>query len=205
MLNAVMLYCPHLNRDPRHVLARVPNVYMLTGMKGKQPGETGEDACIEMHWRAIRHAQKMGWDRVFVMEDDCQFTEHWNYDRWCADTQWAEDHGYDVLTGGVVQVYDPQLVRSPQPNESGLLACSSFHSAHCISYMKSAYEKILDHTPWPYDTSIGQVAGCTCLVTFPWVAVQRPGWSGILKQEVNYLGNYTLYQQILESQLGVAL
>lgn len=198
-MRSEIIYCPHLDRDLRGILAKVPNPRIYTGL----PTERGEDGCLESHKAIVRSAQLDEVSAVFVMEDDCEFTEHFCYDRWLRDARWAQEHGYDVLVGGCVQTYDPKVVRlNAQSSDSGcMIEVSAFHSAHCIVYFESAYSKI-QQTVQPYDVSVGQV-GCRVVMTYPFVAVQRPSYSGILRHDVNYVPLYQQYEMHLGRALGL--
>lgn len=242
-MRSFIIYCPHLNRDVRGLLNAVPFTRIWTGEKT----ERGEDGCLQCHQGIVRLARASGWPAVFVMEDDCAFTPHFDYAQWAADVEWAAANRYDVLVGGCVQTYDPVIVRpagiltdslqtsvekakvwlnalessalegpylpltaeqiiQPQPDApagSGgvLVHVSRFHSAHCIAYLESGYDKIL-RTVQPFDVSVGE-QGARIVMTYPFVAVQRPTYSGILQQEVNYVPLYKQYEEHLGRALGL--
>lgn len=184
-----IIYCPPLNRDIRGILKHVPNPRIATGKL------TGEWGCINAHKDIVRRAKADGLSEVFVMEDDCEFTEHFNFEKWCAQVQWVRENGYNVLVGGCVQTYHPRVV------DEGLIAVSAFHSAHCIVYLRDSYDIVLD-VPAPLDLSIGQM-GAKVLMTFPFVAVQRPAFSGILNKDVDYMPLYKGYEENLGRMLGI--
>lgn len=190
-VRSFVIHCPHLNRDVRGILNAVPNVRIWTGY----PTERGEDGCLQAHQGIVALAKQHSWPRVFVMEDDCQFTKHFDYERWEEDARWSAVNGYDVLVGGCVQTYGPKIVRD------GLVRVDKFHSAHCIVYNASGYDKILQ-TIQPFDTSIGD-QGAKTVMTYPFVAVQRPVYSGILKKDVNYVPLYEQYEGHLGRALGL--
>lgn len=194
-MRAVILSCPHLKRDLRPILARIPGAEILLGEKTPK----GEDGCLEMHKSVVRSAQAAGDPSVFVMEDDCQFTAAFDYARWLDDAAWAEAHGYDVLAGGCVKTYHPKPVRA------GLIEVSAFHSAHCLVYSASGYAKVL-RAVQPFDLSLGSrvaskfvttYVGCRIALTFPFVAVQRPAYSGILRKPVDYVPEYVAHEREL--------
>lgn len=188
-MNAAIIYCPHLNRDIRGLLNAVPMPQIWTG----EQTEKGEDGCLACHQAIVREAKRLAWPAVFVMEDDCQFTEHFDYERWQDDARWAADHGYDVLVGGCSLTYDEKVVRS------GLIEVSAFHSAHCIVYLASSYDAVL-RTVQPFDVSVGR-SGARVVMTWPFVAVQRPTYSGILKQDVDYRPLYAKHTERLARKL----
>lgn len=188
-MNAI-LYCPHLNRDIRGLLNAVPHPRILTGARTPK----GEDGCLEGHKAIIRTAMAEGAERVFAMEDDCQFTEHFTYVDWMQKADWAEAHGYGAMAGGCVMTWDNKKVAE------GLIEVTRFCSAHCMMYFERGYKYILEAVQ-PYDMTLGDClnkVGIKCLVTWPFVAVQRPSYSGILDKNVNYLDNYVSHERTLE-------
>lgn len=192
MTRAVVLHAPHLGRDLRWLRAEMPNLQVQFG----EPTERGEDGCLEGHKIAVREAMALGEERVFVMEDDCQFTTRFNLARWESDADWAQANGYDVMSGGCTRTYDERVVRD------GMVEVSAFHSAHCVVYFRSGYEKAL-RAVQPYDWSLGKDCGMRCVLTWPFVAVQRPSYSGILRQLVDYVPYYVQHERALGALLGM--
>lgn len=186
-MKSIILYCPHLDRDLRPVFKQVPNTLILTGY----PTPQGHDGCLEMHKQAIRIAKHHGWDRVFVMEDDCDFTPAFSWDAWQQDATRAREIGGDMLVGGCVGTYGARRLTDR------LVAVDRFHSAHCVVYFSSGYDRALNAVQ-PYDISLGEV-GVRPIVTVPFVAVQKPSFSGILLQDVNYVPLYHMHEQYLLS------
>jgi hypothetical protein len=179
-VRAIILHCPHLGRDISELQA-IPHAEILLG----EPTPRGEDGCLEMHKEAVRIAIADGDPQLFVMEDDCQFTQNFSYDKWIVDLVWAAMHGYDVVVGGCTRTSGERQVRD------GIIEVSAICSAHCIVYFDTAYEKVLKAVQ-PFDISLGRDCGLKIALVHPFVAVQRPSYSGILKQEVDYV---PLYQQ----------
>jgi hypothetical protein len=185
-MRSVVLHCPHLGRDLAPLYAAIPGLLEHVGL----PTPRGEDGCLESHKTIIREAMDAGADRVFVLEDDCAVTSNFDLARWTADADWAATHGYDVLAGGCTLTYAPRLVRA------GLIEVAAFHSAHCVVYFQSGYAKALQAVQ-PYDVSLGRDCGLRCLVAWPFVAVQRPSFSGILQKPVDYVPDYLGHQAAL--------
>lgn len=185
-MRSIVLYAPHLGRDLSGLRAAVPHLEVLTGERTPR----GEDGCLESHKAAIRLAIAAGAPRLFVMEDDCEFTRHFSWERWSADADWAEAQGYDVMAGGSTRTYNERWVHP------GMLEVSGFHSAHCVVYFASGYEKALNAVQ-PYDISLGHDCGLRCALVHPFVAVQRASFSGILQQNVNYVPLYEAHERAL--------
>jgi hypothetical protein len=194
-MNAAIIYCPHLNRDIRGLLNVVPNPQIWTGEKT----ERGEDGCLECHQAIVRDAKDKGWPMVFVMEDDCHFSSHFSWQRWQWTAKLAQAKHYDVLVGGCTRTYNERIAMTTE--HGALLELGAFHSAHCIVYFQSGYDIILKTTQ-PHDLLIGQL-GAKCLLTWPFVAVQRAVFSGILRQEVDYTLLYEAHEQRLGHALGL--
>ena len=198
-MHNIVLYSPHLGRDLRPLMEAIPDLSIYEGAKTPK----GEDGCLQSHHAVVSWARACELDRVFVLEDDCQFTVHFDYGKWCDDADWAAVNGYDVMVGGCVQTYDPRVVRAWNDVEH-MVEVSSFHSAHCLVYFKSGYDKILK-TRQPFDTSIGQDVHAKIVMTWPFVAVQTPSFSGILQKDVNYVPLYEQYEDHLGRALGLRL
>lgn len=189
-MRSVVLYCPHLDRDLRTLHESVPDLLIHIG----EPTLYGGDGCLESHKEIVAEARDLGEDRVFVLEDDCSFTRYFRYGQWCADADWAQANGYDVMVGGCTRTYDEKLVRE------GMIEVSAFHSAHCVVYFESGYEKVLKAMQ-PFDVSLGLDCGARCVLTYPFVAVQRPSFSGILRQKVDYVPLYQHHEYMLGQML----
>lgn len=194
-MKSFIIYCPHLNRDIRGLLNAVPNPQIWTGEKTAR----GEDGCLECHHQIVRHAKEHDWPMVFVMEDDCHFTPRFSWKMWEWTSQFAQMRHYDVLVGGCTRTYNERLAVGV--DGGALLQVDAFHSAHCIVYFKSSYDTILK-TVQPHDLSIGRL-GAGCILTWPFVAVQAPSFSGILQQEVDYVPLYKAHEQRLGHALGL--
>lgn len=190
----IVLYAPHLNRDLRPIVnGCLGDVEIFRGEKTLE----GCDGCLQGHQKAVKLALVSDWPAIFVMEDDCQFTDQFDYLRWCETLIWARDHNYDIITGGCVATYGARIVNAPsESGPYGLFEVDKFHSAHCIIYLASSYEKVM-LTVQPHDTSIADV-GCRQLMTWPFVAVQRPGFSGILQEDRDYTPLYRMHEDWLE-------
>ncbi len=185
-MRSVVISCPHLGRDVSALHAAVPG--LLTHVGQRTPN--GADGCLESHKTIIREAMADDMRRVWVLEDDCELTPAFDLARWTADADWAEANGYDILVGGSTRTYGPRRVRK------GLIAVDAFHSAHCVVYLRSGFEKALQAVQ-PYDLSLGRDCGLRCLLVWPFVAIQRPSFSGILQQDVDYVPLYALHEAAL--------
>lgn len=197
-MRSFIIYCPHLNRDVRGLLNAVPNPQIWTGDRT----ERGEDGCLQCHQAIVALAKENGWPEVFVMEDDCAFSVNFHMPTWSWSLKWARENGYDVLVGGCTRTYDEKVVwQKGHEGRYALIEVSAFHSAHCVIYLSSSYDRVLQTTQ-PHDVMIGRL-GNRCLLTWPFVAVQAPSFSGILQQKVDYVPLYRAHEQRLGHALNL--
>ena len=186
-----IIYCPELGRDISALQTAVPYAHVWIAERTKN----GEDGCIAAHKGIVMMAIANELQSVFVMEDDCMFTDHFNLRDWCEKAAWAREAGFDVMVGGTVQTYFPRIAAP------GMIEVAAFHSAHCVVYFASGYQKVL-RAGAPFDFSIGK-QHARCVVTYPFVAHQRPSFSGLLERDVDYVPLYVGYEEHLGRQLGL--
>jgi len=190
-MRSVILHCPALGRDISVLQAAVPGALVYESPLADPPGQVGGwEASKAAHQAIVAEAQALGESCVFVMEDDCVFSRYFSLERWCDAVDWAESHKYDVLVGGSTRTYREKVV-ARFDDDTALIEVSGFHSSHCVVYLKSGYDKVL-RAGAPIDITIGHNEGARCLVTWPFVAVQRPSFSGCEGHVVNYV---PLYEQ----------
>lgn len=178
MIPAVILTCQALQRDLSPIFHRVPDAltYQTEHLPEQHEG-------VRRGYQAVaRMARANGWPAVFLMEDDCAFTEHFDRAQWEADAAWAFLHGFTLLNGGVFSAANPRPVRH------GLVAVDRFKSSHCIVVQRSAFE-VLERLEYPADVTMGQF-GAKPVVTVPFVAVQGKVHSGHLDRVTDYRARY---------------
>lgn len=186
-MRSVILYCPSLERNIDGLLTTMPGATVYIGRRTPH----GEDGCLEAHKDIVGEATRRGEPSVCVVEDDCVFAQQFDLVKWQQDADWAQAHGYDVMSGGSTRTYDQRHVRD------GMIEVSAFHSSHCLVYFESGYDKI-QHAVTPLDWSLGRDCGMRCVVVWPFVAVQRPAFSGIEQRHVDYVPLYARH----EAELG---
>lgn len=191
-MRSVVLHCPWLGRDISELRKRVPNLEVFYGERTAK----GEDGCLQSHQAIVAGALARGEPSIFVMEDDCKFTPLFSYAWWLEVVEWAEVNRYDVLAGGCTRTYGERVVRQAGGKGITILEVSAFHSAHCVVYFRSGYEKVMKAVQ-PYDVSLGQTCGMRCALVHPFMAVQRASFSGILQTDVNYVPLYENHQRRL--------
>lgn len=187
-MRSVILYCPALKRDISKLQQTVPNVFVH---EGKYVPHTYVGST-QGHKAIVAEAKALGEDSVFVMEDDCEFTEHFSYSRWLDRIAWAKENRYDVLVGGSTRTYEEKTVKR-FVDGSALVEVSAFHSSHCVVYLSSCFDK-MELGVDPIDLSMGRDCGARCVVAYPFVAVQRPSFSGVNQQDVDYVPLYNAHE-----------
>lgn len=187
MTPAVIIACPELGRDLRPILAAVPDAVVY---RAARKPERHEGLRLALQG-AARLARANKWPAVFIIEDDCAFTEHFDRARWEADGAWAFKHGYTLLNGGCFSAARPRRVRD------GLVAVDRFKSSHCILVHHSAYD-VLERLVYPVDVSMGKL-GARPVVTVPFVAVQAPVISGHLDRFEDNLHMYARCESLLRA------
>lgn len=208
-LPAVVLHAPHLGRDLRHVLGHVPHAQILTGRQ-TTPGEAG---CLASHQQAIRLAAARGWERVWVIEDDCLFVPGFDLAQWSTHVLDAFEIGFDTVFGGSVRTHGAQVVWTSDRGNA-LLRVDKLCSAHCVAHHARGYGAVLQ-CEQPYDLQLGD-RGARCALVWPFVAVQRAGLSGIGRpldqgdstryagpQVVDYEGLFAAHERALRDALGL--
>jgi len=186
-VHSVILYCPSLERDISVLLAAMPRATVHISRRT----EHGEDGCLQAHKEIVQESARLKDSSVWVVEDDCVFAQQFDLVKWQRDADWAQANGYDVMSGGSTRTYDQRHVRD------GMVEVSAFHSSHCLVYFESGYEKMLNAVT-PLDWSLGRDCGMRCVVVHPFVAVQRPAFSGIEQRHVDYIPLYAKH----EAELG---
>lgn len=206
-MKAFVLHCPHLERDQNPLLARVPNVQVLTGY----PVVPGEKGCVEMHKRAISIGMDSKEAAIAVFEDDCGFYDNFDWKEWCSFAEWAWLNEYGAVHGGSVLTTNARRTSHPK-----LLSVDKACSAHCMIYTVHGYEAAM-RAENPFDLNIGN-EGIRPLIALPYVAYQRAGLSGIGApmevgeskiysgpKHVDYEGFFRMHEQHLASHFSIAI
>ncbi|HEX7770335.1 MAG TPA: hypothetical protein VF422_09960 [Dokdonella sp.] len=178
MIPAVIMTCPALNRDVAPILAKVPDAIIWNTEHLPEQHEGLRRGLA----RVAEMARRLGWPAAWILEDDCQFTEHFDRARFESDAAWAFLHGYTLLNGGVFSAANPRPVRE------GLVAVDRFKSSHCIVVHHSAYD-VLERLGYPADVTMGTL-GAKSVVTVPFVAVQGAVHSGHLDRQTDFRARY---------------
>ncbi len=201
-MRSAIIRCLELGRDISALQVAVPGsmVYESPRVLGRQ--EAWEASKVA-HQTIVACAKQVGAPCVWVMEDDCQFTEYFSPNTWITNAMWAESNGYDVLIGGSTRTYDEKLVwKTSTLLTVGMIEVSAFHSSHCVVYFASGYEKVL-RAGAPIDITLGQDEKARCVLTWPFVAVQRPSFSGCEGVFVDYVPLYAQHEMNLGARFGM--
>lgn len=185
MIPAFVIQCPELGRDLSALRAAVPDARVWRAAHRPQAHEGLRGAYREI----AQHARAERWPAIFLMEEDCAFTSHFARETWEREAEWAAQHGYNLVVGGCISAARPRQVRD------GLFAVDRFKSSHCLLVLASAYP-VFERLEYPADVSMGRL-GARSVVTYPFVAVQAPGFSGHLQRHTDNLWRYARFEQQL--------
>lgn len=147
----------------------LPKAYVFPGIRK----DDGAEGCLASHKAIVKMAMQKAWSSVWIIEDDCEFTDNFNYKEWCyiADQMGSQ---VGVLVGGVTRVWGQNKVRKD------LVLVEKYCSSHCVLYHSSSYDRVLNAIA-PVDQGVGPA-----LVVLPFVAIQSPSYSAIEKRYVDY-------------------
>lgn len=153
-------------------LARFEAIMHANGVRGCSYSQKG----------IIQVARDMSLPAVWIMEDDCVFTEHFDLDTWFRDVQAAFEAGISVVCGGSANGQQPRQI--PVKN---MVEVQAFSSCHCWIARQDAYTAILGLDPdTPIDVAIGTIYERKA-VRVPFMATQMPSYSSIQHIHEDYM------------------
>ena len=131
------------------------------------------EGCMAAHKNIVRMAKKAGLNSVLIMEDDVAFTAPGAFRHFLENIPKA----FSIYTAGVYgQACSYNSIDGTVKRISG---------THCYIVHNSFYDKYLALPDTVYtDEAIGNVVRCH--LCYPMAALQIPGHSDILKEEVDY-------------------
>jgi len=130
--------------------------------------------CSRSHKRIIQRAKDAGWPAVWIMEDDCVFTPHFDLQDWTQTVHQALDAGYHIVVGGSANGQTPS--KSPIQH---LVTVQGFSSCHCWVLRADGYDAVLNvNDTLPIDVAVSQLA-LTKACRVPLIARQQPSLSSI--------------------------
>lgn len=162
----------NLEREPivAEIEHRVPGVERVEAIMH----ENGVIGCSRSQKSIIRRAKEEGWPAVWIMEDDCVFTHHFDLQNWLKTVHDAFGIGYQVVVGGSANGQSPSKSQIRH-----LVTVRGFSSCHCWALRADGYDAVLAvDEKVPIDVAISQLSlKKACRV--PLIARQQPSMSSI--------------------------
>jgi len=166
-----------------HQSSNTERVPIVAELEHRVPGLTRVEAlmhangvvgCSRSQKSIVQRAKDEGWPAVWIMEDDCVFTPHFDLQNWIQTVHQALEAGYQVVVGG--------SANGQQPSKSQirhLVTVQGFSSCHCWVLRADGYEAVLgvDETV-PIDVAVSQLK-LTKACRVPLIARQLPSMSSI--------------------------
>lgn len=159
----------------------------------KKDGRLG---CGLSHLKIIKMAKQNNWDKVIVIEDDCEFNVNSNETFSKSMKDLPED--CDIFLGGVSKLRVKQKI-----NNTDLFELKKFNGTHFIMYNKSVYDKVLEYKQGDIDRVLSVMIKTHAIKIYtcnPMIAIQVDGVSDILGKYmnhtrkfnscINYMNNY---------------
>ncbi len=162
----------------------------------ESPGWKG---CAKSHLKCIRLAKEKHYPWVLILEDDCVVKPD-SLDRFreVLPVLWERRSEWDIFLGGCTSVKNIKLMEVNPP----LFSITGRTTHFCLINME-AYDKILKGYNLTNDIDIFYEESIRLWCTVPYIAVQKPGKSDILKNDVDYLDQFADSEQKLTEFLTV--
>lgn len=145
----------------------------------------GKVGCSLSHQACIHLARARNAPAVWIMEDDCAFTEHFDLAGWERTIELAMCE-FDILVGGSANGQSPK-----RTSLSNLVEVAEWSSCHCWVVGAEAFADVLALDPRG-DIDVTTSKMCSegkkhrAAIRVPYVALQAPAHSDLLKKRVNY-------------------
>lgn len=149
----------------------------------KKDGRLG---CGLSHLKIINMAKQNNWDKVIVIEDDCEFNENSNeiFNRSMKDLP----GDCDIFLGGAHKIRIVQKI-----NSTNLFELKKFKGTHFIMYNRSVYDKVLEYKQGDIDRFLSVIINKKNIKIYtcnPMIAVQADGVSDISHKYMNFTNKF---------------
>lgn len=168
----------------------------------------GWKGCAKSHVKCIKMAKERGYPWVVVLEDDCQVKAD-SFERFhrLLPILWKRKSEWDIFLGGCTNVDIIKKVEAEPP----IFKITGLTTHFCL-YNSDVYDKIIEkynpkneNTMIEIDLYYQKTMRMFC--TTPFLAVQKPGVSDIVKENMDYTHHFTSSEskltKFLESQKPV--
>ena len=135
-----------------------------------------DQACILSHRKVLEKAIEDGVQRLFVFEDDAEFTEEFT-------TKFAEF--YNKIKDDWDMLYLGAWIHNSKPYTDGVVKLKKSYSAHAYGINTHMMHKCLDATynSWPIDISYSNLhKDINAYCAKPALVGQTPGFSDLLRE-----------------------
>jgi hypothetical protein len=148
--------------------------------------EDGLKGCLESHQAAVRYAKDNRLPYILVLEDDCDLLV--SPSEFKAALLASIDYLTTTPSAQIVSGCGNLVVKTATVvgSRGGVrfLTAPDVRTTHCILYSAAAYDAVLSYDPdIPLDDQMNRY---TLVFTYPYLATQRPGYSDIKVETVEY-------------------
>lgn len=175
--------------------------------------ENGHVGCFLSHLEILKNNSQND-THILVLEDDVNIIDKYNFnERWLQIKQWLDnnDDKWDIFNGGPYQINDNRLLSKTKSgtfkilnNELNIVQVGPTMAAHFVYYNKHLYEKIknIDYNKICIDRLTDAISTLKIVTTYPYLAYQYPGNSGIEKKFVNFADKMKRTENQLRDRLN---
>jgi len=162
--------------------------------------ESGAEGCRLSHLKCLELARQRNYPWVLVLEDDCLVNpdslERFNN---ILPSLWIRRESFDVFLGGVTEVRDVSVIQY-----NPVLFKAIGLTTHFCVYSSNSYDKLIEANKngggSPDAVYVG-IDNIRIFCTYPFIAIQAPSYSDLLKREVNYKEVFSSSEEILKKYL----
>jgi len=182
-------------KEIQTLFSQWPSLERISAIE-ESPGWKG---CAKSHLKCIRLAKEKHYPWVLILEDDCVVKPD-SLDRFreVLPVLWERRSEWDIFLGGCTSVKNIKCMEVNPP----LFSVRGRTTHFCLINME-AYDKILKGYNLTKDIDIFYEESIRLWCTVPYIAVQKPGKSDILKNDVDYLDQFADSEQKLTEFLTV--
>jgi len=185
------IYCINLKERTdrrRDLLANakqynIKNIFFFDAVKHKE----GWRGCLLSHFNILKDAKKNGYNKILILEDDCDFTSKPEFDT----KQLPKDWDMLYLGANVVEVLDKDNYKNIMKKTWVKVSCLT---TSCMIIHKKAIDKLiklLEKCDEPIDLHYVNKfhPENNCFILNKMISTQRTGWSDIENKSLQYYFN----------------
>jgi GR25 family glycosyltransferase involved in LPS biosynthesis len=185
---------PERWKEIQDVFNEWPSLERISAIEDS-PGWKG---CAKSHLKCIRLAKERRYPWVLILEDDCVVKpDSLERFREILPVLWERRSEWDIFLGGCTSVKNIKFMEVKP-----LLFSVTGRTTHFCLINMEAYDKILKGYNLTKDIDVFYEESIRLCCTVPYIAVQKPGKSDILKNDVDYLDQFADSEQRLAEFLN---